>query len=400
MTALGRLFSEGFRVFFLAATLYALLAIGLWEAWLAAEAAGAGFALPAAMDPQQWHAHEMIFGYAGAALGGFFLTAVPNWTGAKGAPRRFIATVAGLWLLGRLAMLLSGLLPPVLVAVADLSFVPVLGAKLMVQLVRRPKGHQLIFLAVLALFWTANLFCHLDWWAGIASAVTGLRAGLLTLSALIVILGGRIIPGFTRNAMVQSGRETGLPANPAPLAVLAIAAALVLPLGYLLAVPPALLGWGGLVAGAAALARVLLWRGAWTLRRPILWTLHLGYAFNAAGLIALGLANLGIGAELGALHLLAIGGVGVMTVSVMSRASLGHTGRPLIAPRPVALAYGLIPVAALLRYGAAGWPDWYYPLNLGAGAIWLLAFALLAGSLAPIVLAPRLPRAPTRPAPQ
>lgn len=393
MTALKRLFGEGFRVFFLAAGLFALVAIGLWLAVFLGLTE-----LPAAPPPHLWHAHEMIFGYGSAALGGFLLTAAPNWTGAKAAPHRFIAAVAALWFLGRIAVFASAHLPPVLVALADLGFVPVLGLNLLLMLLKKPKPQQMILLAILALFWAGNLMVHLEW-MGLTDDSTwaGLRVGLLALAALIMVLGGRVTPGFTRNAMVQSGREDGLPWNPMPLAALAIAAALTQPVGYLLHAPEALLAPLALVAGLAGLVRVALWRGLWTLGRPILWTLHLSYALNAAGFVALGLAGWGLTSELAALHLLGIGGVGGMTLAVMSRASLGHSGRPLVAPRPVALAYALLPLAALARIIGATVPGLVTISTFFAGSLWLLAFALYVIALWPVFVGPRAPRPPVTP---
>ena len=155
-----QLVSEGFRVFFLGAGVVALVSMALWLAYL-----GGLFpaldALP--MPVQHWHGHELIFGYGGAALGGFFLTAVPNWTGAKAAPHRFIAMVAGVWLLGRLMILASGVVPPVMVGLVDLAFAPILAAKIATQLLRRPKPQNMVFLLFLILFWLANLRVHLDW---------------------------------------------------------------------------------------------------------------------------------------------------------------------------------------------------------------------------------------------
>jgi uncharacterized protein involved in response to NO len=398
MIPLKRLFGDGFRVFFLAAGLFAIASMIVWEGYLAIHAMGGTVDLPTAVPPHLWHAHEMIFGYGAAALGGFFLTAVPNWTGARAAPHLFIATVAGLWLAGRLAVWGSASLAPWLVAVVDLAFVPVLALKVLTQLVKRPKPQQLIFLVMLSLFWSANLMVHLEW-MGVSgdSAWAGLRAGLLTLCAMIVILGGRVTPGFTKNAMVQSGRDSALPQNPMPLAALAIATAIALPVGHMAGVGTAILGPVAVTAGLAALLRVALWRGAWTRDKPILWTLHLSYAVNAAGILALGLAYLGAGSEVAALHLLGVGGVGGMTVSVMSRALLGHTGRALVAPGPVAMAYGLVPLAALVRFAGSALPALYTPAVLTAGAVWLCAFVLFTSALWPVIWGPRQGRSAMEP---
>ncbi|MBP9047128.1 MAG: NnrS family protein [Tabrizicola sp.] len=400
MTPLKRLFGNGFRVFFLAAGLFAFVSMGIWEGYQILQALGGMLDLPTAAPPHLWHAHEMIFGYGSAALAGFLLTAVPSWTGAKSAPHRFIAVVAGLWLAGRLAVFTSGHLPPALVAVLDLAFVPVLAANLLSQLIKRPKPQQMIILAILTAYWIGNLMVHLEW-VGLTAdtAWAGLRAGLLTLGAMIMVLGGRVTPGFTKNAMVQSGREIGLPWNPMPLAALAIAAALTQPLGYLLGAPELWLAPFALVAGTAGLVRVALWRGLWTRGKPILWTLHLSYALNALGFLTLGLAQLGLTSDLAALHLLGIGGVGGMTLAIMSRATLGHTGRALVAPRPVALAYALIPLAALVRFAGAELPAAHTAAILVAGALWLLAFGLFTVALWPVFWGPRAARRPAGAAP-
>ncbi|MCF8510394.1 MAG: NnrS family protein [Rhodobacteraceae bacterium] len=390
MTVLARFFGDGFRVFFFAAGLFAMLAMMVWAGWLGVHAYGGMVDLPTSAAPHLWHAHEMIFGYGAAAMAGFFLTAVPNWTGARAAPQIFNAAVAGLWLMGRVAVWQSAQLPAGLVALIDLAFVPVLAAKLLGQLLKRPKPQQMILLAMLGLFWSGNLMTHLEWIGLTADTLwAGLRVGLFSLGALIMVLGGRVTPGFTRNAMVQSGRETGLPRNPMPLAATAIAAAVAVPLGLMTRAPDLAQGLAALIAGGAGLLRVALWRGGWTTGKPILWTLHLSYALNAVGFMAFGLANLGLGSEVAALHLLGIGGVGGMTLAVMSRATLGHSGRALLAPGPVVLAYVMVPLAALARFAGSAWPGLYYPAIFTAAALWSMAFALFTIALSPAFFGPR-----------
>ena len=386
MNGLTRLFTAGYRIFFLMAGVFAVFAMLVWEGWLAVHAAGGMVSdMPFAMAPHYWHAHELIFGYGSAALAGFLMTAAPNWVGGKGAGRGFFMLAAALWALGRIAVWWSAALPPAAVALADLAFLPVLGGRILMLLLQRPKPQQMIFLVVLAFFWTANLMVHLEW-MGVrdAGVIEGLRAGLLTLAALIMVLGGRVTPAFTRNAMMQAGVETGLPHDLKPAALLAILAALSLPLMTLFGLNGPVFAGVAMLAGAAALVRLSRWRGGWTLGQPILWALHLGYAMNAAGLIALGLAALDIGSEVAALHLLGIGAVGGMTVAVMSRAALGHSGRALVAPWPVAAAYALIPLAALGRFAASLWPVLYYPGVLFAGALWIVAFTFFVIELWPV----------------
>lgn len=390
MTALVRLFGEGFRAFFLAAGLFAQLAVGLWTLSLILPVP-----LPEALPPAEWHAHELIFGYGGAALGGFFLTAVPNWTGAKAARHRFIAVAVALWLAGRLAVWFAGALPLPLAAAVDLAFLPLLAAKIATQLVQRPKPQNVMFLGLIALIWTANIFVHLEW-IGITAATArpGLYAGLYGLVAMIAVLGGRVVPAFTRNAMTRAGRETALPRSFAPLDAVAIALAIALPVATLAQAPGRVVGVVAAAAGAGQLARLAFWRSGFTLGQPILWALHLSFALIGLGLVLTGLAGFGLGSPVGALHVLAIGGVGGMTLAVMSRASLGHSGRPLVAPAPVALAYGLLPLAALLRWAAAAFAAVALPATLAAGVVWSAVFLLYLVALWPAFWGPRLARSP------
>jgi len=392
LSGLRVLFSAGMRVFFLAAGIYALLAMGVWEGWLA------GFALngeppdlPFAPPPQHWHAHELIYGYTCAVLGGFFLTAVPSWTGEQSARAAALKLVGAFWLAGRLAVWFSGGLEPWLVAALDLSFLPLLAAKIGIQLFRRPKPQNVMFLALIALIWIGNLLVHLDWTAvapGLAGR--GLRMGLMTIAATIAIIGGRVIPAFTRNAMLRSGREAGLPANRTWIERAGIASAILLPVSIGLGLPDSVLALVALAAGLAQSLRLVGWRGSWTRGQPILWSLHLAFAMLALGYLALAAAWAGLVGEVGALHVTAIGAIGGMTLAMMTRAALGHTGRALVAAPSIAWAYGLVALAALLRSlgaeAAPGWADWAILIS---GALWLLAFTAFLVVYWPILTRPR-----------
>ncbi|SEK02831.1 uncharacterized protein involved in response to NO [Cribrihabitans marinus] len=388
MTALTRIFTEGFRIFFLAAGLFGVFAIAVWSLDLAGLADAPG----RSVSPLGWHAHEMVFGYATAAIGGFFLTAVPNWTGAPGARQGYIALAAGLWLAGRIAVWYAGALPPVWVAVLDLAFIPVLSLKLLSQLVKRPKPQNMMFLLFLGLIWAANLMVHLDWiGAAWGDAGTGLRAGLLAVCAMISVLGGRVTPAFTRNAMKREGvDEARWPVSDARLEKAALILSLALPLLVLLPVAPVVTAAVALVFGLAQIARLARWRWRWCLTRPILLALHMGLAMLAAGLVLWGLAGLGLGSEVAALHVLGIGAVGGMTLAVMSRAVLGHSGRDLVAPGPVAAGYAMIACAGLLRWVAGTVPTLWLAGSLMAGLLWVLAFGLFVAALWPALTGPRV----------
>ena len=380
------LFRDGWRVFFAAAGVYAVVSVAVWLFWIT----GVTPNLPFAPAPQLWHAHEMIFGFATAALGGFFLTAVPNWTGAKAAPERFIALVSGLWLAGRVAVWMSGVLPAGLVAVIDLAFLPVLGAKVLTQLLKRPKPQNMMFLLLLTLVWCANLLVHLDWMGWTGTAGQGLRAGLLAICAMIAVLGGRVTPAFTRNALLRDNPAAAVPVSRRPLEIAGVALPVLTAALVLIGAPDAPAGVFALAAGVVAGLRLAGWRTRATLGDPIIWALHAGYAMLALGLVLWGLAGVGLGTEIAALHVLGIGAVGGMTLAVMSRASLGHSGRALHAPAPVALAYTLIPLAVALRWAAATWPgSLYLAGNLGAGLLWIAGFVLYIVALWRVWTTPR-----------
>jgi len=401
--AIVRLFGEGYRVFFLAAGLFAVFAMLWWELYLGVHAVGGLILdLSFAMAPHEWHAHELVFGYGGAALGGFLLTAVPNWTGAQGARHAFIGLAAGLWLAGRLAMWFSGVLPPLAVALVDLTFVVLLAAKVALLLLKRPKPQNMVFLLFLTLFWLANLATHLGW-AGYWSLgyETGPRAGLLALAGMILVIGGRVTPAFTRNAMHRDGApETTLPRDIAGFGPVMIVAAALLPITALIWPGSWLAAAVALATGAGQIVRQWRWGFGYAIVRPILAALHVSAGLVGLGLILWGLAAFTSLSDIAALHVLAIGGVGGMTLAVMSRATLGHSGRPLVASAPLVAAYALLPLAAVLRFIASELQgEAYFPATLGAGAAWIFAFTLFSAALWPAFWGPRADRAPMTPPP-
>ncbi len=389
MAAILRVFSEGFRVFFLAAGVFGAGAGLLWTLSLAAGGAGLD---SLTMAPSQWHAHEMIFGYGAAAIGGFFLTAVPNWTGTKGARVGYIAGVFVLWLIGRIALWPLGVVSPMTAMVADLLFVPVLAWKILSQLLKRPKPQNMVLLSMLVALWVSNLLVHLEW-VGLTddTARQGIVGGLMTLVGLIGVLGGRVTPAFTRNAMKRAEvPENGWPQTPNVLNKAAMVTSLALPWAAMSGVETLLISVA-FFAGAAQLARLSGWKSLWTVGQPILWSLHISMAFLALGLILWGLSGIGIGQELAAIHVLGIGCVGGMTLAVMSRAALGHTGRALIAPTPVVWAYGAMACAALMRWVGQSVLIAVYDFTLMlAGGLWVAAMVLFLIAIFPMAIAPRV----------
>ena len=380
-------FAYGFRPFFLLAGLYGAFSILAWLVWLAG---GSGPSSGPSFTPTVWHGHEMVFGYAAAVIGGFFLTAVPNWTGTaalRGAPLLWLSAI---WLCGRLAMWASGALPAPLVAVVDLAFLPALAAACALPLWRARKTRNLIFLPILFLLWVANLLVHLEAmgvWEGVGRP--GLILAIDAVVLLVVIVGGRIVPSFTGNALKARGSQVEVVSR-SRVDKAAIVSVLCLLVAEIVAVDTAT----GVVALAAAVLnglRMAGWRSLTTRGQPILWVLHLGYAWVVVGLACKAGAMLaGIPSESAALHALTVGAIGTMTLAVMSRAALGHTGRPLVVRPAVTVAYLLVSVSALARVAAAEVvPELYDEALLLAGLSWAAAFAIFSTVYWPILARPR-----------
>lgn len=389
--------SHGFRPFFLAAGIYAMLAMGAWLAWIGIHAMGA---MPAAMSVAEplhlWHAHEMVFGFAAAAVSGFLLTAVPNWTGAPHSKGRNLFLMFAIWCAGRIAMWGTALLPPVLPLILDVAFLPVLGIAAARQLAVKPALRNVVFLLIIVAMTAANLLYHLGRMGLIGEGMRmGVLFGLGTLIVMITVIGGRVIPGFTTNALRRLGiEENRLPVRRprVGMACLILTATVFLLLG--LGANQQLVGLGALAAALAHAIRLAGWRGQETLGDPIVWVLHLGYGWIVVGFTLLAAALLlGWGSQVSALHAFGTGAVATMTLAIMSRAALGHTGRALKAPPFLVAAYVLVSIAALLRcFGPGAAPQLYNEIMLAAGLIWIAAFASYMVVFAPILLGPRLAR--------
>lgn len=383
--------TAGFRFYFLSAGLFAVFSMLAWTLWLAAQAAGGDVAtVPMSMAPHLWHAHEMLYGYTVAVMAGFFITAVPNWTGTREAGRVFVTASGCVWLSGRLGIWFSGVFDPVAVALVDLAFIPLLSAAILGRLAKKSQARNMIFLFLLTALFLGNLLMHLDWigWSN-NTAEAGVRVGIFASAAMIAIVGGRVVPAFTRNALNREGYGVSLPQSNAWLDRAGILLALLATLGSLPFVPEVLFGSVCFAAGGVNLVRLSGWRG-WAVRKsPILWILHVAYLLLAVGYLLYGSAlMLSFMSETAALHLLAAGAIGSMTLAMMTRASLGHSGRPLKVSRPIALAYLMVIAAALTRsFGSLAFD--YFPVMLVSGFLWTGAFALFAWVYFPILAMPR-----------
>lgn len=387
-------FSYGFRPFFLGASAYAVLAMGLWLGWIASAAAGWSQAwFPIVGSTFAWHAHEMVFGFAVAAIGGFLLTAVPNWTGAlplSGPPLGLLFVV---WFLGRMAMGFSSLVPYSLVIAVDVAFLPLLGGFAAFQLFTRPVARNLIFLAIVAALTVCNIAFHLGN-AGYLEAdpLAAIRTAMLLVILMIAVIGGRIIPAFTHNWLNAKRPPVPMPRRNFRLDAIALGALLLFVVLDAIGADRSLVGVVAAVATVANGVRLVLWRGMATRAEPIVWVLHVGYAWIIVGLMLAAFAAFSDEVPTAAvMHAFGTGAIGTMILAVMSRASLGHTGRRLIAPPAVVGTYYLVTLAAVLRVIAPFLPPAHYTtLLVGAGIAWIGAFLLFALVYAPILTTPRV----------
>lgn len=366
----------GFRPFFLGAAVWAVLAMVLWVPMLSGR-----MTLPTAFDPVSWHAHEFLYGYLGAVIAGFLLTAVPNWTGRLPIVGWRLGVLAALWLAGRLAVMGSVHLPAALVATIDLAFPVVLAAAIGREIVAGRNWRNLVVLGMLAFLTAGNALYH--WEAargGYAAQGAGLRLGLAAAIMMIAVIGGRIVPSFTRNWLAKRGPGR-LPAPPMQGFDRLALAALLVSLILWVALPDRVItGAVLLLAGVLHIVRLARWAGHRTLAEPLVTVLHAGYAFLPLGALALGteIAAPGLFGMAAAQHLWMGGAIGLMTLAVMTRATLGHTGQPLAAGPGTVAIYAALVSAVAARVAAGVWPDDATILHLVSGVSWLAAFASFA----------------------
>jgi uncharacterized protein involved in response to NO len=387
------LLSLAFRPFFLAASLWAAVALALWIALLFSAAT-----LPSRFNPLEWHIHEMLFGFVLAAIAGFMLTAIPTWTGRRPVQGATLGALALLWLLGRIACATSALMPLWLAATIDLAFPFALCALAAREIFAAHNWRNLAMPLPIGVLGVADLLMYLAH-AGIAiEPGLGWRLGLAGILMLISVVGGRIIPAFTRNWLLKRpgsiGAGAGAPALPSPTALPDITALGTLHAGLLAwAFFPSYPFTGALLVLAAALNlwRLARWRGIATFAEPLLTILHAGY-----GWVVIGTALLGVSALTGAvpvtaaIHALTAGAIGTMIVAVMTRVALGHTGRALHADGFTVLIYLLVTLAAALRVAAEFDARRFLLLIDLSAAAWVSGFLLFAVLYGPMLFARRI----------
>lgn len=381
------LLSFGFRPFFLLGALWAAIAMVLWIGML-----NGLFILPIAIDPISWHAHAFMIGYVGAIVAGFLLTAVPNWTGRLPVFGWRLGFLVLLWLAGRAAMLVSAFLPAIIVAALDLSFLVVLTAWLLREIVAGKNWRNLIMVGVLLVLITGGAVFHFEAAQGaFAAEGYGLRIALAAAILMISIVGGRVVPSFTRNWLVKAGRD----ARPAP--PMAVFDKLVLVVTAVALVSWVAMPYGrgsgfALVAvGILQFARLVRWKGHHTLSEPIVWVLHAGYLFVPLGGFALGVSILlpEFLSVAAAQHLWMAGAVGLMTLAVMTRATLGHTGQALNAGTGTIVIYMSLIVAVATRVLGGYWQEFSGTLYAVSGLLWCVAFLGFCWLYGPLLLKPK-----------
>jgi uncharacterized protein involved in response to NO len=361
------LFSYGFRPFFLFGSVYAGVAGLAWLPVFTGE-----LTLLSAFAPRDWHVHEMLYGYVPAVVTGFLLTAIPNWTGRlplQGMPLIVLVTA---WFAGRIAVTLSAAIGWFPAALIDAGFLVLVAAAAAREIIAGRNWRNLKIVSLVVLLATGNICFHLE--AHLAGAADySIRLGLAIIVMLITLIGGRIVPSFTRNWLVRE--------NPGRLpvsfnrfdAIVVVASAATLALWI---ITPRSLGTGIalIVAGALQAVRLTRWAGDRTARERLVLILHLGYAFVPLGFLLLGAASFDLLPAATGIHAWAAGAVGTMTLAVMTRASLGHTGHALVASRGTQAVYVAVVLAAVTRIAASLAPAYFIPLLAAAAVLWTFAF--------------------------
>jgi uncharacterized protein involved in response to NO len=374
----------GFRPFFFLGALWAVTVVALWLLALTGT-----ITLPTYLDPLAWHRHEMLFGYLGGIIAGFLMTAIPNWTGRLPISGARLAGLTGLWIAARLALLFSAFIGALPAIALDVGFLATL-AFVAAREVLAAKNRNLPVVVAVGLFGIADALDHAEALGAAVPTGLGWRLGFAVVLMLVALIGGRIIPSFTRNWLSKQGTAQNLPTQPGrfDLATLATTGA-------------ALFAWAALpdaatsgvlliAAGLLQVIRLARWSGLRTWREPLVLILHIAYLWLPLGLLLLGASRfVWCIPRSSAVHALAAGAMASMTLAVMTRATLGHTGRELRADWATQAIYLLVTLGAVVRFAAPMLPLDYIAMVALAGLLWGGAFLLYLLSYGPKLLGPR-----------
>lgn len=376
------LFAMGFRAFFALAGLSALALIALWNAM-----SNGNLHIDNYFPGSLWHAHEMLLGYTSAVIAGFLLTAVANWTSRPTVGPDQLACLSFLWLYGRVLPFYSELLPDLLIAAVDWSFLPTLTYFVARPILQTGQYKHGVFVALLLLMALGNAWIHgevLGWSAAGAAHGLNLVAGLVVV--MILVIAGRVFPFFTERGL------SGVICIRSPaLDIAAIVTGAAVFLLWLIGVSGVFLAVAAVAAAVLSLLRVAGWYNPRIWYVPLLWVLYIGYAWVIVGFVLVALSAFEWVAPALALHAFTVGGIGILTLGMMARVALGHTGRALKASNVIAIAFVAVNLAALCRVLVPALaPAWYGGLVIVSAYCWLAAFSLFAFYYAPILTAPRL----------
>ena len=372
-------FEYPFRIFFLSAAALAVLAVPAWLGLLLHDATA-----PLAFVPLHWHQHEMLFGFLHAAIAGFLLTAVCNWTDTERLRGGRLFALWLVWLAGRVLMVAGGGLPAWLAHGVDLAFLPLVMLDAAWRIWRARQVRQFVVLAVLGALWAMEVAFHLD------PAGPYAHGALLAAMLLMLVIGGRITPAFSGNWLrVRGGDPSRIEVRPwlERLTLVAVAAVLVTRIAP---APPALVAVAAAVAAAASVMRLTLWRGWLVREEPLLWILHLALAWIPVALLLLAASELGYVFATAWVHAAGTGAMGSLILGVMARVALGHTGRPLRLPSGITAAFGLVLAAGVARVlTTLQLLPWRAGLWVAA-VCWTAAFVLFLVRYVPVLLSPRV----------
>jgi uncharacterized protein involved in response to NO len=372
------LLANGFRPFFLLGSVYAGLAILVWLPVFHGE-----ITLISALAPRDWHVHEMLYGYLPAVITGFLFTAIPNWTGRlplQGTPLLVLVMV---WIAGRLGVAFSAETGWLLAMLIDASFLLLVAAAAAREILAGRNWRNLNVVVLVLLLLAGNVAFHLEAHFSGAADI-GIRIGIAVVVLLISLIGGRIIPSFTRNWLVRENPGR-LPVPFGRFDIIVVAIGALALVGWIVDPASHFTGVALAIAGLLHLVRLARWAGDRTWRERLLLILHIGYAFVPLGFLLNAASAFGLVATGAGIHAWMAGAAGIMTLAVMSRATLGHTGQPMTASAATQAIYAAIIVAALSRICAVIEPAHSEPLLHLAAFAWAAAFFGFAISFGPLL---------------
>jgi len=373
-----RLFDYPFRIFFLSTAIWAVVAILLWVGLVTGQ-----LALAPTLPFMDWHRHELLFGFVTPAIAGFLLTAVCVWTSTERLHGPSLCSLWLVWLAARVLNLWDAGLPLPVMQAVNLAFLPLVALDAGRRIVRARQGRHAIILVVLALLWLAQAAFLLH------NAMTATGVGLLAVSFLMLVIGGRITPAFSANWLRLQGGEPDKVRLVPQLEIALVIAGASLVLALLLA-PPAVAAVLAALLAALVTVRIVLWRG-WLVRaEPLLWILHLSLLWLPVGLVLLAGQLLAGWPPAAWQHAIGSGAIGGLVLGVMARVALGHTGRPLRLPPGMTFAFILVHLAAAVRVATALALLPWQPGILLAGIAWTAAWLIFLWRYTAILASPRV----------